>query len=187
MGIYSLLTKAKRLLLINGFNNRMRGGAYMKWRDLFENWDLKGIKLNLKFAELEFKPNPQDEIAAWNMYVELITRVSTQRLPDNHGDEQTALDSIFKLFEITRDILHKEGMKCKEFTKVAVIVLNQVVRPFTAKWHKLSIAGAFSDAEQCSIFRTELEELQTKLRNYTKLLANMAKVEDLTDIQNCAD
>ena len=31
----------------------------MKWRDLFENWGLTGIKLNLKFAELEFKPNPQ--------------------------------------------------------------------------------------------------------------------------------
>lgn len=157
----------------------------MKWRDLFENWDLSGIKLNLQFAEIEFKPNPQDEIAAWNMYVELITRVSTQRLLPDQGDEKTALDSIHNLFDITRDILHKDGMKCKEFTKLSVIVLNQVVRPFTAKWHKLSIAGAFNDPEQCGIFRAELEELQNRLRSYTKLLADMAKVEDLTDIQIC--
>lgn len=36
----------------------------MKWRDLQENWGLSSIKLNMKFAELEFTPNPDDEIAA---------------------------------------------------------------------------------------------------------------------------
>ena len=114
---------------------------------------------------------------------ELITRVSTQKLAPEHGDEKTALDSVYSLFDITRDILHKNGMKCNDFTKVAIIVLNQVVRPFTAKWHKLSIAGAFSHLEECKSFRTELEELQIKLRGYTRLLASMAKVEDLTNIE----
>ncbi|XWX62428.1 hypothetical protein AusDCA_2539 [Desulfitobacterium sp. AusDCA] len=159
----------------------------MKWRDLFENWDIKGIKLNLKFAELEFKPNPQDEIAAWSMYVELITRVSTQRLAPDHGDEQTTLKSIYSLFEITRGILHNYGMKCEDFTKLAVIILNQVVRPFTTKWHKLSIENAFSDSEQCILFRKDLEELQIKLRGYTRMLASMAKVEDLTDMELIED
>ena len=156
----------------------------MKWRDLFENWGLTGIKLNLKFAELEFKPNPQYEIAAWNMYVELITRVSTQSLLPEHGDEKSALDSIYKLFSITREILHDYGMKCNDFTKLAIVVLNQVIRPFTSKWHKVCLAGAFSDPEHCKNFRIELEELQEKLRAYTNLLANMAKVEDLTNLEN---
>ncbi len=154
----------------------------MKWRELFENWGLTGIKLNLKFAELEFKPNPDDEIAAWNMYVELITRVSTQSLLPECGDEKSALESIHKLFSITREILRNYGRKCNEFTKLAIIVLNQVIRPFTSKWHKACLDGAFTDLEQCKNFRTELEDLQVKLRGYTSLLANMANVEDLTDL-----
>ena len=136
----------------------------MKWRELFENWGLTGIKLNLKFAELEFKPNPDDEIAAWNMYVELITRVSTQSLLPECGDEKSALESIHKLFSITREILRNYGRKCNEFTKLAIIVLNQVIRPFTSKWHKACLDGAFTDLEQCKNFRTELEDLQVKLR-----------------------
>ncbi|MNB97898.1 hypothetical protein D3C81_1545280 [compost metagenome] len=63
----------------------------MKWKDMLENWGLTSIKLNYKFAEMEFTPNPEDEIAAWEMYVELIRRVSTQELPDEYGHEETAL------------------------------------------------------------------------------------------------
>jgi hypothetical protein len=149
---------------------------------MLDKWQLKNIKLNMKFAEFEFQPNEADEEAAWHMYVELITRISTQRLDFDHGDEKAALESIYKLFDITRKILHNNGRGCKEFTRLAVIILNQVIRPFTAKWHKLSLAGAFSDPEQCQKFRNELENLQSYLRNYTALLAEMAKVEDLTDI-----
>jgi hypothetical protein len=152
----------------------------MKWKDLFENWGLNKIKLNLKFAEFEFQPNPDDEICAWQMYVELITRITTQRLLPEEGDEKTALNSIYSLFDITRNILKDKGRKCNEFTRLAVIVLNQIIRPFTAKWHRLSLKGAFEDDGKCLEFRNELEELQNDLLNYTQLLAEMAKVEDLT-------
>lgn len=70
------------------------------------------------------------------MYVELITRITTQPLVQNKGDEATALESIYNIFEITREILKSEGKKAKNFTKIAIVVLNQMIRPFTAKWHK---------------------------------------------------
>ncbi len=154
----------------------------MKWKDVFDKWGLKTIKLNAKFAELEFQPEDVDKDAAWKLYVELITRVSTQTLLPEEGDEETALTSIYELFGITREILKEEGRECIEFTKLAVIVLNQVIRPFTAKWHRLSLQGAFNNKERCDEFRKELADLQIKLRNYTKLLAEVAQVEDLTDI-----
>ncbi len=154
----------------------------MKYRDLFENWGLTSIKLNLKFAEAEFTPKPEDEEAAWEMYVELLTRITTQRLAEEDGDEEAALDSVHKLFEITRDILKRKGRKCEEFTKVSVIILNQVVRPFTAKWHKISLENGFSSQEKCTEFREELRVVQTELRCYNRMLANIAKVEDLTDM-----
>ena len=83
----------------------------------------------------------------------------------------------------TRDILRRHGRKTVEFSKVAVPVLNQVVRPFTAKWHRESIADAFSDSTKRKQFRSELRALQTDLRNYNRVLAEIAGVEDLTDLE----
>lgn len=58
-----------------------------------------------------------------------------------------------------------------------------MVRPFTAKWHRLSLQGAFDDAARCAEFSTELEDLQNKLREYTRMLGDLAGVEDLTDLE----
>lgn len=154
----------------------------MTFSDLFRQWGLNNIKLNIGFAEVEFTPTEDDQTAAWEMYVELITRITTQKLDEKTGDEETALDSIYSLFAITRDILKNKGRQAKSFTKIAVIVLNQVIRPFTAKWHKKKIDGAFENPEECEIFRAELRGLQSELICYTRLLADMAKVEDLTNI-----
>lgn len=156
----------------------------MRFGDLFENWGLDSLKLNVNFIEAEFKAQPDDQNAAWEMYVYLITTILTQKLPDEDGDEKTALESVYRLFGVTRDILVTYGRKAPGFSKIAVVVLNQIVRPFTAKWHKLSLAGAFSDTEQCKAFRRELSELQLNMRRYAALLANIAKVEDITDIQD---
>ena len=152
----------------------------MTYKDLFEKWKLSSLKLNLKFVEAEFVADAADEEAAWEMYVELVTRITTQRL--ECGDEQAALDSVYSLFKTTRRVLVRKGRKARSFTKIAVVVLNQVVRPFTAKWHKRSLEGAFENSELCAEFRAELAALQDELRKYSALLADMAKVEDITEI-----
>ena len=154
---------------------------------LFEKWHLKSIKLNIKFASMEFAPNDVDREAAWELYVELLTRITTQSLPLSDGDEKTALDSVYSIFPITREILKRKGRQCTEFSKVAIPVLNQVVRPFTAKWHKLSLNNAFEDPEKCREFREELKNLQTLLKYYTSLLSEVAEVEDLSGFENPLD
>ena len=65
-------------------------------------------------------------------------------------------------------------------------MLNQIVRPFTAKWHRLSLAGAFQDAARCREFRQDLAALQPRLKSYTQALAGMADVEDLTALETAA-
>lgn len=155
----------------------------MKRRDFLERWGLSSLKLNLGFLEGEFAPRDPDRAAAWDLYVELLTRITTQALPAAHGDEKTALDSVHALFGLTRDILRRHGSGCGEFAKLAIPVLNQVIRPFTAKWHKLSLAGAFQEAPRCVEFRAELATLQTTLRSYTNALADLAQVEDLTELE----
>lgn len=155
----------------------------MKIQDLFEKWNLTGLKVKTPIMEMEWKPSDPDRDAAWDLYVELLTRITTQPLPKGDGLEETALASIYALFGITRQTLKNHGRSCIEFTRIAIIVLNQVVRPFTAKWHRQSESGAFNNNEKCIEFRSELQALQVLLRNYTGLLADLANVEDLTEIE----
>ncbi len=155
----------------------------MKWKDLLANYAPTGLKLTTPFLELEFEPQEADKDAAWELYIELLTRITTQTLAEGSGDEETALASIYSIFGLTRDILKKYNRTCLEFSKIAIPVLNQVVRPFTAKWHRLSQQGAFKDPSQCQLFRTELRELQPQLIRYTSMLAQLADVEDLTELE----
>ena len=154
----------------------------MKLKKWFENWDLAKLKLNVGFLETEWEPQEKDREAAWELYVELLTRIVTQPLPEEQGDEKSALESAHALFGITREILRRNGRGCIEFTKIAVVVLNQIVRPFTTKWHRLSLAGAFNNESSRTEFRGELEGLQKDLCNYSGLLAEIAQVEDLTSL-----
>lgn len=154
----------------------------MKLQTLFEKWNLTGLRVKTPVMDLEWHPSDPDKDAAWDLYIELLTRITTQPLSDEAGVEQTALSSIYALFGITRQTLKVHGRKSIAFSRIAIIVLNQIVRPFTAKWHLKSTSGAFDSPAQCAEFRKELEALQVQLRNYTGLLAELANVEDLTEV-----
>lgn len=156
----------------------------MKWKQWLENWDMTSLKIKAPFLEMEWKPSEPDMNAAWHLYIEMLTRVATQDLAASHGDEKSALDSVYTLFPLTRSVIKDNGRGCIEFTKIAVVVLNQKIRPFTAKWHKESLGGAFNDPVKCEQFRTELAALQKVLRTYTAMLAEMAGVEDLTRLED---
>lgn len=155
----------------------------MKLGDLFKSFNLEKVKLNLSVIEMEMSFEPADQDAAWELYVEMLTRIVTQPLPFEYGDEKTALDSIYALFGITREILRRRGRETIQFSKIAIPILNQVVRPFTAKWHKENLVGAFDQESKRKEFREELKILQSELRNYNSMLAKIAGVEDLTNLE----
>jgi hypothetical protein len=113
----------------------------------------------------------------------LLTRATTQTLAPEDGDEQAAIESVYVIFPLTRESLRRHGSGSGEFAKLAIPVLNQFIRPFTAKWHRRSLAGAFKDPERCREFRAELATLHAHLRDYTRALSDMAQVEDLTTLE----
>ena len=115
--------------------------------------------------------------------MELLTRITTQDLLPEEGDEKASLDSVYAIFPLTREILRRQGSGCGEFAKLAIPVLNQIVRPFTARWHRLSLRDGALDEIYKDEFRTELGVLQARLRDYTRALAAMANVEDLTTLE----
>jgi len=155
----------------------------MKWSEWLKKWKMTSLSIQAPFLDMTWEPKDADKNAAWEMYIELLTRITTQRLDGTHGDEVTALASIYSLFSTTRKIIKANGKGCIEFTKIAVVILNQRIRPFTAKWHKISIAEGFDNINTCNKFRDELSALQEVLSIYTKMLAEMASVEDLTSLE----
>ena len=150
---------------------------------LFAKFRLEKVKLGPSWANAEIAIDASDGAAAWELYVEMLTRVVTQPLPDETGDEETALGSVYSLFPITREVLRRRGRRAINFTKIAVPILNQIVRPFTAKWHGKRLAGDLADEDIRNEFRDELATLQEDLRNYNRMLAVIAGVEDLTDLE----
>lgn len=155
--------------------------------EMFRRFHLEKVRFNVGIARADISFSESDRDAAWELYVEMLTRIVTQPLPYNVGDERTALDSVYSLFPITREILRRRGRRTIRFSMVAIPVLNQVARPFTAKWHRESLSGAFEDPERCREFRQELEILRTDLLNYNRMLAEIAGVEDLTDLETTED
>src|SRR2546430_17564539 len=77
---------------------------------------------------------PADSSPAHTLWVELSTRISTQRLHYRSGDEETAAASVHKLFGRTRELMEK-NLEATEFQKLAERMLNQTIRPYTARWH----------------------------------------------------
>ena len=155
----------------------------MKMNNLLKEFHLEKVRIGPNWANVEFSFSENDKDAAWELYIEMLTRIVTQPLPHEDGDEKTALDSIYSLFATTRAILRQRGRTTIQFSKVAIPVLNQVVRPFTAKWHKESLADSFNDPDKCKEFREELANLREELLLYNRMLAKIAEVEDLTDLE----
>lgn len=153
-----------------------------KLEQIFRRFKIENINLSTTSAGIDISYTNYDAEAAWILYVELITRVTTQPLDDECGTEKCALESVHSIFNQTREVLKLYGRNAKSFTRIAIIVLNQVVRPFTSKWHPLSEVGCFNDEKKCAEFRRELNNLRINLTNYAKLLADMAHVDDLTEI-----
>ena len=131
-------------------------------------FDLEDGKAHL-FDALEWGPADEDRRAAWKVYTELRTRILTQPLAYRSGDEATALDSVYRLFELSRSSI-KDHEGCTHFATLTVRVLNDRVRPFTAKWHRMKIEGHLTSADFRFQFRRELAVLQPTLRQLTHLL-----------------
>lgn len=156
----------------------------MKIQDWFENWGITGLKLKVGFLEMDWQPQPEEQQAAWELYIELLTRVTTQEASAGH--EAAALASIHKLFGVTRQLLKEKGRKSETFAKIAIVILNQKIRPFTTGWHKQMLEGGFDDADTVRRFWRELRPVQQTLCGYAGMLAEIAGVEDFQDFQDLA-
>jgi len=134
------------------------------------------------FFEVTISQNEDNKTASWQLYVELITRVATQPLLEDRGDEESALESIYKLFNTTRDIIKQYGRKAETFSMLSLCLLNMILRPFTSKWHKIFKSGPVNKKNK-NVFREELCELQIIINKFSGVLLQMSRVNTFEDIK----
>jgi hypothetical protein len=159
------------------------------------------VKLNLRVLEISgtWEPNNAERQAAWELYVELVTRVSVVPLREDEGLLREALSSLYSLFTTTREVLRKYGPEVAEpkkdgqynFGYLAVAMLNYGIRPLLARWHptledweiRRPADRSRSDHEKAwphaSELRTALGDTRNILCAYADLLASACGVPNL--------
>jgi len=135
--------------------------------------------LQMNYSEISMKITP-DQAAAHQFLAELRTRVSTQPLPYQHGVEARALESMWEVFGHARDAI-KKNPGCDTFAISTTDVLNRVVRPLTAKWHRAYKEGRLNGRDGADEFRGELQNVQKELRAFAAELHEMAYGKPHTD------
>jgi len=104
---------------------------------------LKKVSVNLPFGMggAEWEADVTERKAAWSLYVELVTRITLQSLEADQGLLREALNSLYSMFAITRQILREAGpdvgISSESVGGIAIAVLNKGLRPFLSKWHPL--------------------------------------------------
>lgn len=156
---------------------------------------LKKVSVSLPFGigGAEWEADVTERKAAWALYVELVTRITVESLQCDEGLLREALNSLYTMFAITRQILKEAGpdvgISHNSVGGIAIAVLNKGLRPFLAKWHPLLQAWEAQcppttspkDHEKNWLqepeLRQELQILNEKLDEYVKALAEIVGVQ----------
>jgi len=168
---------------------------------------LKKVIANIKTPFLniqgEWEADESEQRAAWELYVELVTRIAVVELKPDEGLLREALTSLHDIFDETRQILRKYGPVVAQpkgkgklsFGVIAVTVLNSALRPILAKWHPLLMTyentrdPSTSPAQHETKWEHNLElrkifsDLQETMRQYSLLLADAAGVPPIENTQ----
>jgi hypothetical protein len=156
---------------------------------------LRSLSLNLPFglggATIEI--SEAEARAAWALYVELSTRVAIQRLEPGQGSVREALNSMYRMFDITREVLREAGPEIADgpnaLGPLAIRILNQGLRPFLVQWHTafLEFEAAHAPAGEGRIdesrwqrraeFDQAMERTRAELAKYAELLGEIAGVQ----------
>ena len=162
------------------------------------------VALDLKLFKVEgtLKLDEVPKKAAWELYVELITRISVEELKLGEGLLREALRSLYSLFGVTREILRKYGYKVADpldgnlsLGYLAVGVLNLELRPFLTKWHPLLLdyesrrESHISQMEheakwdKNEEFRKELDGVRINLTKYANILCEAIGILPFHEIE----
>ncbi|MES5822875.1 hypothetical protein [Streptomyces sp. RG80] len=149
-----------------------------------------------------WEPADAERSAAWELYLELVTRVSVEELDPEEGFLREALSSLYSFFQTTREILRRYGPEVApplapghvSFGVLAVTVLNRVLRPLLATWHPRLTAYESQRPEgqdpvaweqqweHADALRERIGEVRRTLVSLARTLQEVADVSDLINL-----
>jgi hypothetical protein len=188
---FSSMTGKARLLVGGSLTGVITSLAMVVYLRRSERFVLSEVTLSLpEFAEIKFAVNTEYKRVAWRLFIDTLTRVTTQPLGKEDGSLREALTSLHGVFTSTRDLLtNMEPSKPASAPTVemlAVRMLNHDIRPFLAKRHvqlrafETANPGApeasWSENSEC---RADLERLRDRLIDYTVAFGELAGVKDV--------
>ncbi|WP_331375612.1 patatin-like phospholipase domain-containing protein [Sinorhizobium chiapasense] len=152
----------------------------LPWRTALSRWEGQNLLFDDHFFEAYgdrvWDVKTSELGAAHALHIELVSRVATHPLGYNEGSEERALESVFSLFAVARE-LTRSAPEAPTFETIVWHVLNTFVRPFTAKWHVRAKTGELRALDSSDIFRAELVDLQRRLIALDDVLAKITESE----------
>lgn len=161
------------------------------------------FKVNLGFIGVDttWEVDDSQKKAAWEMYVELSTRITVAELKEDEGLLREALSSLYSLFGITRELLKRYGPiiatpanpKDTTLGHLAINILNKVIRPLLARWHpelldweqKKPIEKTSKEHEleweKNKELRHHINSVRVQLIEYANVLGEVSEVADLIE------
>ncbi|MFV8750755.1 hypothetical protein ACNOYE_09410 [Nannocystaceae bacterium ST9] len=99
---------------------------------------LDAVQVAVAGQSLEFRVDVERR-AAWNLYIELATRITARPLAPEHGRLRDALSSIHAIFAIVRETLKQAGPAVARgpmsLGGFSLRLLDEQLAPFLAEWH----------------------------------------------------
>ena len=160
---------------------------------------LVNVKLDLKLPGIGgiqgiWEPDESEVRAAWELYVEMVTRTPLGELSPADGSVRESLNSIYSLFDTTRSLLRSYGPSVVRsgggrqlsLGYLAVSMLNLVLRPLLTKWHPrlqgwewVNLDTPESEWPDRSKFLEDPDMVREQLEQYAGLFAEVAGVPEL--------
>jgi hypothetical protein len=188
----SQLTGASLFIVCGGFAGLV---AALVVHSVNQTVRLTDVKITVpQFSELNFTVTRDSEQVAWKLFVETVTRISTQSLDAGGGFVREALTSLYSLFASTRDILKQSQPSRLTGTdptveQLAIAMLNTELRPFLTRWHPRLRAwetehpddggAGWPENDQC---RAELVAMQRRLQAYVLGFGKLARLPNAQQI-----
>jgi hypothetical protein len=171
---------------------------FKKAKRIFQNIRPSEYEVNIQGFKIKGKLSytSVEQEVAWKIYIELITRISGNKLEENTGILREALNSLYSAFGALREVLKNSGAELAKIPKgnktltvanLLLIIMNQHLRMFLAKWHPLLLEyekkredkeSQFEHEQKWefnSKFRLELSNLQDGLLEYIHTLKEIVE------------
>ncbi len=187
------------LIFIAYYNNKSERNAF---DDILNTLiDYNTVTVSLPSGSLEFKAQREDRRIAWEIFVQIRTRIAAVDFRENEDSLLHINKSLYELFSFIRDKILSLPLKTVtrdkngNLVEFYLAILNDGIRPFLTKWHisvshfheKMKDSGKSAIEidkeflEKNPSILGDVKSLNQRMKKFASVLHRIAKGEEFTD------